>query len=165
MHCWCCVDQPARDGGQSMRCLGKPITGSGVLQPRPGSQSAPLQPHFQRPSFFGRRQKFRRDERRTRFSSLQRAASSNPSLLFDVAWAGACFAGSLADWFLNYLLFLSPCCSRFAPDTTTNGSFIASVARRLPASHSHLTGEVDGGVNWEDLDYFTVSSNEHGVRI
>lgn len=63
------------------------------------------------------------------------------------------------------LLFLLPCCSRFAPDITTNGSFIASVARRLPASHSHLTGEVDGGVNWGDLNFFAVVSSEHGVRI
>ncbi|KAA8643090.1 uncharacterized protein ATNIH1004_009852 [Aspergillus tanneri] len=88
--------------------------------------------------------------------SLQRAAASNPrcsspraGVHLDIASCGRSRGYWRGPFEPSPSLLYTCALALYIPTTTTDGSFTALVARRLSASHNHLTGEVNGGVTRE----------------
>lgn len=95
--------------------------------------------------------------------SLQRAAAATPRLfvllVLPLLRLSCCACAVIGDPLAPPKRSAHHLLTRSA--YTTDGSFTALVARRLPASHNHLTGEVNGGVTYGLVS----SSPEHGVHV
>lgn len=104
------------------------------------TQPQPITPRNATTSLFGRRHK----------KFPKRLIQRRPDLLLVFSPTSGVFTPSFFFFFrpsrIVSLLFLVPSVLVVpSAQPALDGSFTASVARRLPASHSHLTGEVNGG--------------------